>query len=145
MSGTGQARSGRLDRLIRLLSRREDAATAARAGTAGRVRDAHADVERARQARRDLAAPAPVLRPAQLQAMRLVGLGTAADIERASAALDERRTEDDEAERERSVAAVRRRSVERLAERRRTVSVRAAAAASQRALDELATLREAQQ
>jgi flagellar biosynthesis chaperone FliJ len=62
----------------------------------------------------------------------------------AKEALEERRVDDDQAERERSIAAIRRRSVERLAERRKTVSVRAAATASQRSLDELAVLRRAQ-
>lgn len=135
------ARHGRLDRLVRLLARREEAATAQRARTAGAVRGAEDGLARARQARHELSVPPAELRPAQLQALRLRGLGTVDDIERAREALAERRTEDDEAERERSLAAVRRRSVERVAERRKTVSVRAAALASQRALDELAMLR----
>lgn len=132
----------RLDRLVRLLQRREDVASAAKARTARAAADAGARLDEARQVQRDIVAPSGHLTPVELQSLRLRGLGAAAVVERAQETLEDRRAEDVDAERERSVAAVRRRSVERLAERRQTAAVRAAAAASQRALDELAALRQ---
>lgn len=136
--------SSRLNRLVRLLQRREDMASAAKARTSRAVADADAILAEAHRARRELSAPAAPLRPLDLQSLRLRGLGATAHIERALQALEGRRVDDAEAERDRSVAAMRRRSVERLAERRQTVAVRAAAAASQRAMDELAALRRIQ-
>ena len=135
--------SRRLDRLVRMLQRREDLASVAKAQTARKVMSAEEILEEARRAQRELPAPAGQLRPSDLHSLRLRGLGAAANIERAEEALEERRSDDVDAERDRSMAAVRRRSVERLAERRRTVSVRTAAAASRRAIDELAALRQA--
>ena len=136
--------SERLDRLVRLLQRREDLASVAKAQSGRAVAEAGARLDEARHVRRDVMAPTGQMTPVELQSLRLRGLGAAALVERARDTLEERRADDLEAERERSVAAVRRRSVERLNERRRTVSVRVATAASQRALDELAALRQAQ-
>jgi flagellar protein FliJ len=135
--------SSRLDRLVRLLQRREDAAAVMKAATGRAVTAAEAELAEARFGAQQIAPPAAQLTPVQLQALRVMGLGAVEHMERAEAALRERQGEDTEAERERSVAAVRRRSVERLAERRRTTFVRAAAAASQRSLDELAALQKA--
>lgn len=135
--------STRLDRLRRLLRRREDAAAAQKARTARAVSAAEEDVAHARDAQAAVAAPEGTLRAAELQGLRLRALGAAAGVERASEVLADRRAADGEAEEARTVAAVRRRSVERLAERRETVAVRAAAAVSQRALDDLAVLRRA--
>lgn len=137
--------TSRLSRLITLLQRREDAAAAEKARTARAVTDAQAAVEAAEATRAGLSAPAGRMRSADLQYLRLKALGAAAGVERAVETLTDRRADDDEAEEARTFAAVRRRSVERLAERRETVAVQVAAAASQRALDDLASLRRARQ
>jgi hypothetical protein len=123
---------------LRALEERRAQAAAARAEQARR--DAEAQVAARRGAYAARPVPLERLSPLHLRALELQGIGALDELQNAHVYLDDTTAERDRADEDRSAAAIRRKSVERLRDRRRDATVRAAQVAAQRSLDELSLL-----
>jgi flagellar biosynthesis chaperone FliJ len=123
---------------LRELEERRAQAAAARAELARREAEEQVESRRAAYAARPV--PLDRLSPLHLRALELQGVGALDELQNAHVYLDDVTAERDRADGDRSVAAVRRKSVERLRDRRREATTRAAQVAAQRSLDELSLL-----
>lgn len=124
---------------VRSVQERQAQAAAARAAADEVAADAALAGRRDRDSRRPR--PRGELSPLQLRSLQLMGVRSRELIEEAAAVASRAAEHRDAIDAEATRASVRRRSAERLHERRREAAVHAAAAAAERALDELVTLR----
>lgn len=135
----------RLAPFLRLLTIREDQANARVVEAANKARVAAGELAARQAAHLGRPVPRGHLTAAQILALRLQGMGSLEQIEAAQAELERRQEDESDANEARSVAAVRRKSVERVTQRRRDEAAQVAQAAARRSLDELAMLRKVAQ
>lgn len=131
----------RLTAFLKLLTVREDQASARAADATRATLAAQADLDGRRASYHTRPRQQGTLTAVQLLALQLQGVGALEHVEAAQAALDRRRQEQADAEDARSAAAVRRKSVERVTDRRKEQAAHVAQTAARRSLDELAILR----